>query len=154
MRTVPGASGPCGGGSGAGAILPVSPSVLLRNRSLRGTDDPKRSKTVAADRPTTGILLQSDPCGARRLSARSGLLELAVEESSKQSIRCRVVAGGTIRAHKGMNLPGVSVSAPAFGEKDREDLAFGLSHGVEYVGLSFVRGPEDVTKAREWMEKY
>ena len=104
--------------------------------------------------PVTYSYLPADVKPGDRILIDDGLLELAVEESSKQSIRCRVVAGGTIRAHKGMNLPGVSVSAPAFGEKDREDLAFGLSHGVEYVGLSFVRGPEDVTKAREWMEKY
>ena len=104
--------------------------------------------------PVTYSYLPADVKPGDRILIDDGLLELAVEESSKQSIRCRVVAGGTIRAHKGMNLPGVSVSAPAFGEKDREDLAFGLSHGVEYVGLSFVRGPEDVTKACEWMEKY
>ena len=104
--------------------------------------------------PVTYSYLPADVKPGDRILIDDGLLELAVEESSKQSIRCRVVAGGTIRPHKGMNLPGVSVSAPAFGEKDREDMAFGLSHGVEYVGLSFVRSPEDVARAREWMKKY
>jgi pyruvate kinase len=104
--------------------------------------------------PVTYSHLPADVKPGDRILIDDGLLELVVEESSKQSVRCRVVAGGTIRPHKGMNLPGVSVSAPAFGEKDREDMAFGLSHGVDYVGLSFVRGPEDVTRAREWMKKY
>src|SRR5438132_182313 len=78
--------------------------------------------------PVTYSHLPADVKPGDRILIDDGLLELAVEESSKQSIRCRVVAGGTIRSHKGMNLPGVSVSAPAFGEKDREDMAFGLSH--------------------------
>src|SRR2546425_12717256 len=89
-----------------------------------------------------------------RILIDDGSLELAVEELSKQTIRCRVVIGGTIRSHKGMNLPGGSVSAPAFGEKDQEDMSFGLSHGVEDVGLSFVRGPGDGTRAQEGMEEY
>ena len=104
--------------------------------------------------PVTYGSLPADVKPGDRILIDDGLIELAVEETGRTAVRCRVVTGGTIRSHKGMNLPGVVVSAPAFGEKDREDLSFGLSHGVDYVGLSFVRGPEDVTTAREWMTKY
>ena len=104
--------------------------------------------------PVTYESLPDDVKPGDRILIDDGLIELAVEEAGRQTIRCRVVTGGTIRPHKGMNLPGVAVSAPAFGEKDRADLSFGLSHGVDYVGLSFVRGPEDVLAARAWMKKY
>jgi pyruvate kinase len=104
--------------------------------------------------PVTYGSLPADVKPGDRILIDDGLIELAVEEAGRQAIRCRVVTGGTIRPHKGMNLPGVAVSAPAFGEKDRADLSFGLSHGVDYVGLSFVRGPEDVLAARAWMKKY
>ena len=104
--------------------------------------------------PVTYESLPADVKPGDRILIDDGLIELAVEEAGRQTIRCRVVTGGTIRPHKGMNLPGVAVSAPAFGEKDRADLSFGLSHGVDYVGLSFVRGPEDVLAARAWMKKY
>lgn len=104
--------------------------------------------------PVTYKNLPGDVKPGDRILIDDGLIELAVEDAGRQAIRCRVVTGGTIRPHKGMNLPGVAVSAPAFGEKDRADLSFGLSHGVEYVGLSFVRGPEDVLAARTWMKKY
>ncbi|MDO8547926.1 MAG: pyruvate kinase [Nitrospirales bacterium] len=104
--------------------------------------------------PVTYESLPADVKPGDRILIDDGLIELAVEEAGRQAIRCRVVTGGTIRPHKGMNLPGVAVSAPAFGEKDRADLSFGLSHGVDYVGLSFVRGPEDVLAARAWMKKY
>lgn len=104
--------------------------------------------------PVTYESLPADVKPGDRILIDDGLIELAVEEAGTQAIRCRVVTGETIRPHKGMNLPGVAVSAPAFGEKDRADLSFGLSHGVDYVGLSFVRGPEDVMAARAWMKKY
>jgi pyruvate kinase len=59
-----------------------------------------------------------------------------------------VVHGGTLLEHKGMNLPGVKVSAPAVSEKDAADLAFGLTHGVDWIALSFVRTPDDVENLR------
>ena len=54
-------------------------------------------------------------------------------------MECEVVDGGPLKSHKGMNLPGVMLSTPALTEKDRDDLAFGIAAGVDYVALSFVR---------------
>jgi len=62
---------------------------------------------------------------------------------------CRVIRGGLLREHKGMNLPGVRVSAPALTEKDIVDLAFALDHDIDYIGLSFVQKPGDVSDLRE-----
>src|SRR5947199_10452436 len=56
--------------------------------------------------------------------------------------------GSLLRDHKGINLRGVAVSAPALTEKDRDDLRFGVKHGVDYVALSFVRRPEDVLEVK------
>jgi pyruvate kinase len=63
-------------------------------------------------------------------------------------VRTRVVNGGVLKDKKGINLPGVKVSAPALTEKDRADLAFGLRVGVDFIALSFVRDPADVREAR------
>jgi len=65
-----------------------------------------------------------------------------------------VVHGGILKEHKGINLPGVAVSAPALTEKDREDLRFGVMHGVDYVALSFVRQPEDVLEAKDLIRQF
>ena len=73
-----------------------------------------------------------------------GLLELAVESVEGTEVDCRVVHGGLLGEHKGMNLPGVEVSAPSITDKDKEDLSFGLSLGVDFVALSFVRTADDV----------
>jgi pyruvate kinase len=73
-----------------------------------------------------------------------GLVRLAVEEVVAGRVRCRVVVGGEVKAHKGVNLPGVPVPIPSLTKKDLDDLAFALDLGVDYVALSFVRAAADV----------
>lgn len=86
-----------------------------------------------------------------RVLLADGLIELRVVAVEGPDIICEVVNGGLLGEHKGINLPGVAVSTPALTEKDREDLAFGLAQGVDYVALSFVRRPEDVEPVRAVM---
>jgi pyruvate kinase len=101
--------------------------------------------------PVTYPHLSSDVKSGDRILIDDGRIELLVEDSSEETVVCTVVTPGVIKSHKGMNLPGIAVSAPTLGEKDRADLIFGLGHGVDYVALSFVRRPEDVTEAREFI---
>jgi pyruvate kinase len=77
-----------------------------------------------------------------------GYLSLAVTEINDRDVKTIVVAGGTLKNNKGINLPGVEVSAPALSDKDRHDIGFALRYGVDYVALSFVRRPEDVLEAK------
>ncbi|GAC1564909.1 MAG: hypothetical protein NVS3B14_00980 [Ktedonobacteraceae bacterium] len=84
-----------------------------------------------------------------RILLNDGLLELRVLGSSDTDVQSLVVHGGELGEHKGINLPGVTVSSPALTEKDRDDLQFGIAHGVDYVALSFVRSPEDVHEAKQ-----
>jgi pyruvate kinase len=76
-----------------------------------------------------------------------GYLQLEVVRVSGEDVVTRVVEGGILKDKKGFNLPGVQVSAPALTEKDRDDLAFGMSVGVDLIALSFVRAPADVREA-------
>jgi pyruvate kinase len=78
-----------------------------------------------------------------------GAIELRVTGVVRQDVITEVIHGGSLAEHQGINLPGVAVSAPALTEKDRADLAFGVEQGVDYIALSFVRRPEDVTEAKE-----
>jgi pyruvate kinase len=77
-----------------------------------------------------------------------GYLSLAVTHVRDREVDTLVVTGGILKNNKGINLPGVDVSAPALSDKDRVDIGFGLRHGVDYVALSFVRRPEDVIEAK------
>lgn len=72
--------------------------------------------------------------------------------SGAGEVCCQVVEGGLVSNHKGINLPGVKVSAPALSHKDVEDLRFALALGVDMVALSFVRRPESAEAVRQVMD--
>ena len=73
-----------------------------------------------------------------------GLVRLSVQEVQHGRARCRVVVGGEVKSHKGVNLPGVPVPIPSLTRKDLEDLNFALAQGVDFVALSFVLAAADV----------
>jgi pyruvate kinase len=77
-----------------------------------------------------------------------GYLSLAVTAVGEHEVKTVVVTGGTLKNNKGINLPGVDVSAPALSDKDKIDIGFALRHNLDYVALSFVRRPEDVLEAK------
>ena len=82
-----------------------------------------------------------------------GDLELTVLEIRGPDVVCRVVVGGLLSSHKGINLPSRSIQAPSLTEKDRDDLAFGIAQGVDYVALSFVRSARNVIEARRFAQE-
>ncbi len=77
-----------------------------------------------------------------------GNLAVQVLATTKTEVECKVITGGILKEHKGMNLPGVKLSTPSLTEKDVEDLKFGLTNDVDYVALSFVRSAEDLRHLR------
>jgi pyruvate kinase len=95
-------------------------------------------------------LAEEVPEGARIL-LDDGKVEMAVEKIDRQNqdLHCRVVVGGLLSSGKGVNFPGVYLSIKALTDKDRKDLMLGLDMGVDWVALSFVRNPEDVSEIKE-----
>jgi pyruvate kinase len=78
-----------------------------------------------------------------------GKLRLRVKHVRPDHLVTEVVTGGVLSDRKGVNVPDVVLPIPALTAQDRDDLAFALEHGVDFVGLSFVQRPEDVLEARE-----
>ena len=78
-----------------------------------------------------------------------GFMDLKVENVDGTEITCIVVHGGTLKDRKGMNLPGVNVSAPSLTPKDRKDVEFSLKLGVDFLALSFVRKAADVAELKQ-----
>lgn len=78
-----------------------------------------------------------------------GQLEIEVVSVSDDTVEARVVLGGVLKSHKGVNLPRANLNIPGFTEKDREDLAFGLQAGVDVVAISFVRNAQDIETVRQ-----
>jgi pyruvate kinase len=101
--------------------------------------------------PTTYPELASDVKVGNRILLDDGLMELRVTAVEGSKVHCIVVRGGLLKEHKGMNLPGIHVSAPALTEKDLHDLEFAIAEEVDYVGLSFVQRAEDVMDLRSRM---
>ncbi len=89
-----------------------------------------------------------------RILIEDGLMELKVLGARNGQIACRVVNGGTIRSHKGVNLPDTKINFPILTKKDIADLQFGLKQGVDYVALSFVRDGKDITNLKKLIKKY
>jgi pyruvate kinase len=87
-----------------------------------------------------------------RVLLDDGQIQLRVLSASGADIQCRAVEGGTLRENKGINLPGVQLSAPALTEKDRADALLGARLGVDYVALSFVRRGQDVHSLRRLLQ--
>jgi len=97
--------------------------------------------------------LARDVTAGDEILLADGMMELEVVGTSETDIECRVIIGGVLTSHKGINLPSGSIRVSALTEKDKTDLAFGLSHDVDYVALSFVRTPEDIEEAKQIIAK-
>jgi pyruvate kinase len=78
-----------------------------------------------------------------------GLLQLEVIDVQGQTVNCRVIVGGELRSHKGLNLPGIDLGISAFTEHDRGCLEFALAQGVDAVSQSFVESGKDIEAVRE-----
>ena len=98
--------------------------------------------------PITYEALADDVRPGDRILVDDGLIELTVLDVSGRRVRTRVVHGGPVKSSKGMNLPGVQVSAPSITEKDEADVRFAVEQRLEYVALSFVRRAADVEQLR------
>ncbi|MET0619004.1 MAG: pyruvate kinase, partial [Thermoanaerobaculia bacterium] len=110
---------------------------------------PGDAREVSLDYPALGECVR--PGDALLLS--DGEVELRVEKASGSDIGCRVVVGGALSSHKGIHLPNRSIAAEGLTAKDRDDLAFGIDQGVDYVALSFVRSASDVLIARRFLDE-
>lgn len=99
--------------------------------------------------PTAYRELPRDVRPGDKILLDDGLMDLEVVAIEQEDVRCRVNVGGILKDRKGMNLPGIAVSAPALTDKDRVDLDFCLREGVDYVALSFVRRGADVVELKD-----
>lgn len=83
-----------------------------------------------------------------------GLIEMTVEEINGNDIICRVVNGGFVSNHKGVNVPGAVLSMPYISAVDREDIIFGAEHGFDFLAASFARTKEDILEVRKILDEH
>jgi len=82
-----------------------------------------------------------------------GLLGLQVEKIDGNAVQCKVIEGGLLKSHKGVNFPTLNLRLPSMTEKDRRDLDFGIAQAVDIISLSFVRRPEDIQELKALLKE-
>jgi pyruvate kinase len=102
---------------------------------------------------TTYDGLAADVSRGERILVDDGRVTLEVVEVDGPRVHTKVVEGGLISDHKGLNLPGVAVSVPALSEKDVEDLRWALRTGADMIALSFVRSARDIEAVHRIMDE-
>lgn len=83
-----------------------------------------------------------------------GLIEMCVEKIEGEEIFCRIVNGGFVSNHKGVNVPGAILSMPYISDVDRDDILFGIEQGYEFIAASFARSKEDILELREILKSH
>jgi len=83
-----------------------------------------------------------------------GLIEMHIEEITDTDIVCRVINGGFVSNHKGVNVPGAILSMPYISEVDRKDILFGVEMGFDFLAASFTRTKEDILAIREILDAH
>ncbi len=129
---------------GSGVVLEKGAQVLLRQGRR-----PSTSGTLFI--PYSG--LTKDLKEGHRVLIDDGRVELVVTGRKGNALGARVCEGGTLTPHKGVNLPDTDISTRSFTPKDRADLSFGIRHGVDAFGVSFVSTAEDMTVVKKALKK-
>ncbi len=130
---------------GGSVTLTEGETVTLTNREVEGS---------AQVIPVTYPYLAEDILPGSTILLDDGRIELEALGPADGDLLCRVVDGGVLGDHKGVNFPNVNLRVPSLTEKDRADMLLGLEWGVDYIAQSFVRRAGDVQEARQWMKEH
>src|SRR5947207_14780897 len=109
------------------------------------------SENVPGDEHRASVSLKTLPHEVSKghsILLADGNIELRIEKIEPPYIHCRVIVGGQLSSHKGINLPGSELHVDSITKKDRKDIIVGVEEGVDAVALSFVRSAADISAAR------
>jgi pyruvate kinase len=129
---------------GGHAGLVTGERFTLTARSIEGT----ASRSSLSHPEFLAALRPGDP-----VWMDDGTIQLAVERVEEDEVHCRVTAGGRVSDHKGVAMPRLPLPGLALTAKDRDDLRFGIEHGVDYVAVSFVRSAADIQDVRRFLRE-
>lgn len=129
---------------GGSATIYSGDQFTLTTREVEGTE---KIASVTYDRLATEVKAGDE------ILIDDGLIHLQALRTDGVHVVCRVLQGGVLTNHKGLNLPGVAISVPAVTEKDLTDLEFGIKHEVDYIALSFVRSDKDISRVKELLRR-
>lgn len=124
---------------------------LKKNQEWIITTRRVRGEQGLISTPYKGIV--SDVREGDTILIDDGMIELKVQSKDKGRLYCKVITGGILGEHKGINLPGVNTGMPSLTKKDKEDLEVGIEACVDYVAISFVRSAKDVKALKRFLKR-
>ena len=130
---------------GGKAMLEAGQTFTLTTEEIMGTSEKAAIsyKGLKNDVSTGSMILIDD-----------GKIEMRVEKITDTEIQCRVVNGGKVSNHKGINVPGAVLSMPYISEVDYADIKFCAEMGYDFLAASFVRKREDILEVRKILDEY
>lgn len=123
---------------------------IVKNQNIVLSSEKTHSANII---PIQYPKLHNDVQKGHFILIEDGLMKLEVTKIKGSEIHCKVLVGGVIKKHKGVNLPHSKLMLPCLTAKDKADLKFGLNHNVDYVALSFVREVKDIEYLRSLIIK-
>jgi pyruvate kinase len=130
----------------------VEDNTILKNNSMFRLTT-KKIKGNEKEVHVTYSGLINDVRKGDRILMDSGFIELKVAKKTKTDIICKVINGGPLGNRKGVNNPACLAKLPSFTKKDRDDLQFGMTHGIDFVAASFVKDAKDITKIKDFLKR-
>ncbi len=136
--------------------LPDTGAVITRSSKVALVPESKQRLAVpgAITVPIQYEQLYRDVKSGSIILIEDGTIQLKVQAVRNQIIFCKVLVAGTIKTHKGINVPGVTLTVDVITDKDKRDVAFGQKHEVDFVALSFVREAKDITRLKDLIKKH
>jgi pyruvate kinase len=133
--------------------VPLSNGEVVELGLASGEDDPTRPGRITLTDTTEQRALVAGLTPGMALLLDDGFMEVAVKERlSETLVTCEVVAGGKLKSRKGINVPQLQIDCSALTAKDREDAAYLLSMGVDYIALSFAQQASDIQELIDLMD--
>lgn len=129
---------------GSGVLIKKGSTLSLTTKKITGDD-----KQIQVDYPR----LTKDLNAGSPVLIDDGLIKLKVIGKERSVLITRVMEGGILKEKKGVNFPGVKVSAATLTKNDIDDLSLGIKLGVDYIAVSFVRSRSDILKVKRWLKK-
>jgi pyruvate kinase len=128
-----------------GIIIKKGAKITLTTKNIIGNSKmfPIQYKKLPKEVKRGDIILIDD-----------GTIELEVIYDRFQNIYCKVLKGGIVKTHKGINVPGVTISADPITAKDKKDTIFGIKNDVDYIALSFVKCANDIVRLKKIIAKH
>ncbi len=126
-------------------LLRVGDKVTITSRDVLGT-----SSLI----PVTYSFIVRDLKKGDRVLLDDGKIELKIVKKTADGMIARTIRGGVLKSRKGVNLPGARLSIPALTDKDKQDVLFGLEHGIDYIALSFVRTARDILNLKKYIGNF